>query len=171
MSTLSQITTLHLQISSLLDPRSGHPTRSSLHSALSLADAAVDLACEARVAASAVRTCESVQQTCLVLLAHAYAGMDDRERSVYAKSASTRRGKRGGRVFGLDAGEHVVEALQALNLERLLESGEEDSESRSESSSGSGSGSDDDGAAISRRIRWMDEVANAPIRTVHYLDN
>ncbi|KAI0881818.1 uncharacterized protein GGS22DRAFT_56971 [Annulohypoxylon maeteangense] len=138
MSVLTEITHLHTTASHILRPLGRAPTRSEYASALELADEALELARTSPVSLnpSVIPTCEAFQRFCYDPLLRCYARAAGYERFVYERSssASATKRKRAGRVFDTDPGEHLVEALQAVRLGRLLEERE------------------------GRRIRWRDEV-------------
>ncbi|KAI1098908.1 hypothetical protein F4804DRAFT_323468 [Jackrogersella minutella] len=150
MSVFAKINTLHAEASQILRPVGRAPTRAEYATALELADAAMELALGADLAGPAIETCTAFQRFCYDPLLRCYSRTVDYERSVYERNASnsSRRIKRGGRLFNTDAGEHLLEAFEAVRIGRILETQERA-----------------DALWENRKIRWIDEVENQPIRT------
>ncbi|KAI1462705.1 hypothetical protein F4805DRAFT_6356 [Annulohypoxylon moriforme] len=141
MSVLNEITTLHTEAAAILRPFGRAPTRGEYASALELADAALDLALstDLDVGEEVLATCESFQRFCYDPLQRSYARTAGYERFVYERSSTKTalKRKRSGVIFNTDPGEHLVEALQAVRLGRLLDEQEE--------------------FEMNRTVRWSDE--------------
>ncbi|KAI1372930.1 hypothetical protein F4677DRAFT_431275 [Hypoxylon crocopeplum] len=97
--------------------------------------------------------CNNFRHFCYQPLLRCYSKTEDHERHVYQKHSSrnSMRQKRNGRVYDLDKGEHLVEALRAVHIGQVLDR-EGSAEARAEH----------------RKIRWVDEVGNMPIQTSHF---
>lgn len=148
-SVLRKITALHLEVSCIIYRQGGVPSHNQYYYALELAEEAMELAIGAQLNEVAIDECEAFQRYCYNLLKLSYAKTDDYERHVYTKSTSraSSRDRRGGRVYEVDQGEHLLEALQAVHIGALLDNPES--------------------VERSRKIRWVDETGNKPIRSVH----
>ncbi|KAI1764460.1 hypothetical protein GGR53DRAFT_466305 [Hypoxylon sp. FL1150] len=153
MSAIDHVNKLVTATEKLLQPQLRAPTRAELGIALEHADAAMEAAADARLSAYMIAMCEDLQHRCHDLLRRSYSRTESYEKFVYEKANASRspsgpNRKRCGKVFEVDKGEHLVEALQAVQFERMLE----DRESAEE--------------AQARRIRFVDEVKDEPIRQV-----
>ncbi|KAI0849303.1 hypothetical protein F5Y00DRAFT_261772 [Daldinia vernicosa] len=151
MSAINTINALHAEASRIIYQLGRAPTRAERGYALELADKAMELAIEAGFDGPSIETCEAVQRLCYDALLHSYSWTDNHERRMYEKSSSRTpvKSKRSARIYNVDNGEHVVEALEAVHIGNMLSnrvSVEPD--------------------AWNRRIRWVDEVMDQPIRTL-----
>ncbi|KAI0842621.1 hypothetical protein F5Y06DRAFT_292553 [Hypoxylon sp. FL0890] len=151
MSLLTNIQALHAKASQLLQPRGRAPTRAEYAAALELADAAMELAVDAQAGRATIEECEGFQRFCRDALQSSYSRAETYERDVYERHSSkaAARSRRGGRVFDTDPGEHLLEAFEAVRIGQLLDDQEA---ARAE--------------GCNRKIRWVDEVHNGPIRSV-----
>ncbi|KAI1778412.1 hypothetical protein F4818DRAFT_405960 [Hypoxylon cercidicola] len=148
MATLSQINTLLLQAEQLIDSQGRAPTRTDYGMALELADAATELAVDGGCGQGATARCKNLQSRCHHLLQLSYAKTETYEKFVYDKTASRAgpKPKRCGKLFDVDKGEHLVDALRAVHIGQLLEDRE---------------------SSQDRKIRFVDEVKNEPIQRVY----
>ncbi|KAI8959868.1 hypothetical protein F5Y11DRAFT_331785 [Daldinia sp. FL1419] len=152
MSIVDTINALHAEVSQTVHPLGRAATRVEYSFALEMADKAMELAIETGDE-SIIKGCEAVQNYCYESLLNAYRWIDSHERRLYEKSsASPPLGrKRSVRIYSSDRGEHVAQALEAVHIGNMLKNQvavQPDS--------------------WSRRIRWVDEVKNQPIRTLVY---
>ncbi|KAI0108203.1 hypothetical protein F4814DRAFT_455022 [Daldinia grandis] len=150
MSAINTINALHAEASRTIHLLDRAPTRTEQGHALELADKAMELAIEAGFDSPAIQACEAFQRLCYDSLLHSYSWTDSHERRMYEKSASKTplQRKRSARIYNVDKGEHVVEALEAVHIGNLL-----------------GNRASVASDAWNRRIRWVDEVRDQPIRT------
>ncbi|KAI6089918.1 hypothetical protein F4821DRAFT_230180 [Hypoxylon rubiginosum] len=132
------------------------PTRADLGVALEHADAATEVATDNRLGEDVVRRCRDLQARCHDLLRRSYCRTESYEKLVYDKAASRAdlKRKRCGTVFETDPGEHMVEAIQAVQFGKMLEEEEESREAAAE--------------AQDRKIRFVDEVRDEPVQQVQY---
>ncbi|KAI1805152.1 hypothetical protein F4811DRAFT_516851 [Daldinia bambusicola] len=151
MSAFDIVKSLHAEALRTMRPAGRGPTRTEQCSALELADRAMEIALEARLDGSAIETCRTFQQLCYEPLLRAYSWVDNHERRMYHKNSSRTpvERKRAARLYDVDKGEHVIEALEAVHIGNVLSNRESV-----------------DPNEWSRKIRWVDEVKDQPIRTL-----
>ncbi|OTB15099.1 hypothetical protein K445DRAFT_23112 [Daldinia sp. EC12] len=151
MSAINAINTLHAEASRILRPIGRAPTRAEQGSALESADKAMDIAIEAGFDESVIETCRAFQQLCYEPLLRSYSWVDNHERQMYKKSSSRApmERKRSARSYDVKQGEHVIKALGAVHISNALNSRESVGPSE-----------------WHRKIRWVDEVKDQPIRTL-----
>ncbi|KAI1467900.1 uncharacterized protein F4812DRAFT_428035 [Daldinia caldariorum] len=151
MSAFDIVNALHAEALRTIRPIGRDPTRAEQCSALELADRAIEIALEAGFDGSAIEACRDVQKLCYEPLLRAYSWVDNHERRVYQKNSSRTpvEHKRSARLYDVDKGEHVIEALEAVHIGNMLSNRESV-----------------DPNAWSRKIRWVDEVRDQPIRTL-----
>ncbi|KAI1662799.1 hypothetical protein F4813DRAFT_341977 [Daldinia decipiens] len=150
MSSIDTINALHAEASRIIHILGRAPTRAEQGLALELADKALELAVEAGFDGPTIEACETFQRLCYDSLLHSYSWTDNHERRMYKKSSSRTpvERKRSSRIYNVDKGEHVLEALEAVHIGNLLSSR-----------------TSVEPDVWNRRIRWVDEVMDQPIRT------
>ncbi|XXH03740.1 hypothetical protein Hte_010146 [Hypoxylon texense] len=153
--TLSEIENYLLEAEQIINSQEPPPSRREYAEALELADTATELAIDAQCDEATMTRCKDMQGICHRLLRRSYSKTETYEKFVYDKATSRvgRSPQRGGKLFAVDRGEHVVDALRAAHVGQLLER----------------RASDEDTA--NRRIRFVDEVGGEPIQQVRYLSD
>lgn len=152
MSAQAEIKILHAKAFAKIRPKSQSPTRAEYAEALELADLALELAARAQLGRATIEACKALQRCCYGPLERTYARAENHERNVYEKHASKAAATGSGRAARVynntDAGEHLLEALEAVRVGKHLDDHQAGEAKR-----------------LHRRIRWLDEVANQPILT------
>ncbi|OTB09279.1 hypothetical protein M426DRAFT_7293 [Hypoxylon sp. CI-4A] len=148
VSALTKINALHIKASQLLRPQDRLPTRAEYGAAVSKADTATEIALRARLRTKVINRCEAFQRTCLKSLLKAYSKAENYDRRAYDKSSSqaSENNKRHGKIINTDPGEHLIEAFEAVRIGKILDDQVKDN--------------------VDRKIRWVDEVKDEPIRTI-----
>lgn len=148
-SALSQINALLVKAKEIIEAPS--PTRAEYADALELADAAAELAVDAKCR-EMIGECRDLQIACHCILRRSYSKTEAYEKFVYEKTASRVEPspKRCGKVFEVDKGEHLVDALRAVHVGQLLEDRESEE-------------------MANRKIRFVDEVRDESIQQVRYV--
>ncbi|KAI2624878.1 hypothetical protein GGR54DRAFT_654602 [Hypoxylon sp. NC1633] len=148
----SQITALHSKAAELLRPRGRAPTRTEYAAALEHADAAMELAQDSDLSQEVKDMCKTFQNFCYAPLERCYAKTQRHEEDVYYKNSSKTsiRQKRRGKMFSVDKGEHLLEALHAVHISRVLEKQHESMDTQ----------------ALNRKVHWADEDEDVSIREV-----
>ncbi|KAI1416277.1 hypothetical protein F5Y13DRAFT_129727 [Hypoxylon sp. FL1857] len=150
MSVIDEIRALQAEAVQIIShPSDKVPTRAEYAAALEKADTALELARNARLSEFEIHSCQALQGFCYDPLQRSYSKLADYERDVYKKSTSWAggRSRRGAMPFNTDPGD-LLESFGAVRIGGRLPDEQQTT------------------AAESRRIRWVDEVQNQPIRTV-----
>ncbi|KAI1390058.1 uncharacterized protein F4822DRAFT_400740 [Hypoxylon trugodes] len=137
MSVAKQISDLHTKAPRITDSAVQQHSLTRCTKALKLCDEAMKLAVDAELDEAAIEMCAEMQE-------EAYSWV---ERFMYDNRSSKTLDKRRGRVFDVDKGEHVVEAINAVHVGRLLDV--DDAIERPEGS---------------RKVSFADEVRNESTR-------